>query len=289
MSKTGAKLLLLSVFAARGISFLFSKTLMLSMDPLNVLAVRFLTAFVLLAVIFFKKLLRCSRKSLQGGLILGVLYTVCMLFEMYGLRHIDSGVSALIENMAIVLVPIYLAVYRRTLPDQKTMICAVLAVTGVGFLSLTQFGQESALLGVLLAICAALTFALCIIATANVTQDADPITEGVIQIGVMGALSAILALLTGSFALPQSGQQWLMLLLLAVICSCFGFVFQPVGQKYLPADTAAVFTVINPLTASLMGILAAHEAFTPLKLIGYLLILGTLVFYNLPTGRKNGQ
>jgi drug/metabolite transporter (DMT)-like permease len=115
MSKTGAKILLTTVFIARGTSFLFSKILMESMSPMSILAIRFILAFLVLAVIFFKKLKECSKESLKGGLILGVLYTVCMTFEMYGLRQIDSGVSALIENMAIVMVPVYAAVLTKAL------------------------------------------------------------------------------------------------------------------------------------------------------------------------------
>ena len=137
MKPISAKLLLTAVFVARGTSFLFSKILMNTMSPMNILAVRFILAFLVLAVIFHKKLLACSKNSLKGGLILGVLYTVCMIFEMYGLRLIDSGVSSLIENMAIVMVPIYAAILTRTLPKKKTMLCALLAVIGVGCLSLT--------------------------------------------------------------------------------------------------------------------------------------------------------
>ena len=100
MTSFQAKLLLLSVFAARGTSFLFSKVLLLSMSPENVLAVRFLLSFAVLAVIFYKKLLRCSKSDLEGGIILGVLYTLCMFFEMHGLRTVDTGVAAFVENMA---------------------------------------------------------------------------------------------------------------------------------------------------------------------------------------------
>lgn len=111
---------------------------MASMSPMNVLAVRFLLAFVILALIFMKRLRACDKRSLRGGLILGVLYTVCMILEMYGLRLIDSGTSALIENMAIVLVPLYAAVLMRSMPKKKTMLCAVMAAAGVGFLSAAQ-------------------------------------------------------------------------------------------------------------------------------------------------------
>ena len=80
--------------------------------------------------------------------------------------------------------------------------------------------------------------------------------------------------------MPHTGNQWFMLLFLVLICSCFGFAFQPLGQKYLPAEEAAVLTVVNPLTASIMGLLIANEGLSPYKLIGYILILAALLLYN---------
>ncbi len=281
MSKTNARILLTAVFIARGTSFLFSKILMLSLPPMSILAVRFLLAFLILALVFHKKLLGCDARSLRGGLILGALYTLCMIFEMYSLRLIDSGVCALIENMAIVLVPVFAAVLSRTMPKGKTMLCALLAVAGVGFLSLTQGGNRSGGLGIVLAVLAAVNFAVCIMATEKVSQDADSIAIGIVQLGTMGLLSLIASPFMGGFALPQTGRQWLMLMMLVLICSCFGFAFQPVGQKYLAAEEAAVLTVVNPLTASLMGILIAGESVSASKIIGYVLILAALLLYNL--------
>lgn len=279
MSTAKAKLLLAAVFIARGTSFLFSKVLLREMTPLSILAVRFTLAFLVLAAVFFPRLRSCSRESLRGGLILGALYTLCMVFEMYGLRLVDTGVCSLIENMAIVLVPLYVAVLTRTLPKRKTMVCALLAVAGVAFLSLTQHGSGSGF-GILLTVLAAMTYGVCILMTERVSRGADPLTVGMIQLGIMGLLSLILSLATGSFGLPHGGTQWTMLLLLVLVCSCFGFAFQPVGQKFVPAETAAVFTVVNPLTASILGITVAGEEMSLPKLAGYLLILAALYLYN---------
>ena len=283
MNRTKAKLLLISVFVARGTSFLFSKTLMATLAPMSVLAVRFLLAFVILALVFHKKLLDCDRNSLRGGIILGVLYTVWMAFEMFGLCLIDSGVSSLIENMAIVLVPTFAAVLSRSFPQKKTMFCALLAVAGVGFLSFTQGGSASGRVGIILTIFAALTYAVCIMTTGNVSRNADPLTVGMIQLGTMGVLSFAASLLTGSFEVAQSARQWLMMLLLVLLCSCFGFAFQPLGQKFLPAEEAAVLTAVNPFTASIMGILVANESISVSKIAGYILILSALVLYNIQT------
>ena len=289
MSKGKAKLLLIFVFVARGTSFIFSKTLMQSMSPTSVLAVRFVLAFLILAAVFSKKLLQCSKSSLLGGVILGALYTVCMMFEMYGLRLIDSGVASLIENMAIVLVPVYVAVLTRTMPRRRTILCAVLAVMGVGFLSVTQKNTYGGGLGILLIILAAMTYGVCILTTEKVSHNGDPITIGIIQLGTMGMLSLLFSLLRGDFCLPQTGEQWSMMLILVLLCSCFGFAFQPVGQRYVPAETAAVFTVVNPLTASIMGIAIAGEAVTVPKLVGYVLIFAALLLYNMREGKKPEQ
>ena len=288
MSASRAKLLLVLVFIARGTSFLFSKSLMADLTPMGILAVRFLLAFLILAVVYHKKLFHCGRKELSGGLILGILYFVCMVLEMYGLRLIDSGVCALIENMAIILVPIYAAILTRTLPRGSTMLCAFLAVVGVGFLSLAQSRMAGSGLGITLAILAALTYGACIMATEKVSKDADPISIGIIQLGVMGLCSLAGALVTGTFCIPQTGKQWAMILMLVLVCSCFGFAFQPVGQKYLPAETAAVFTVINPLTASILGIAVAGETMSLSKACGYVLILTALVLYNIWNRTESG-
>ena len=281
MSRTRARLLLAAVLAARGISFLFNKELVRSMTPMSVMAVRFLMAFVILAFIFHKKLRTCDRNSLRGGVVLGILYSLVVIFDLYALRSIDSGVAALIENMAIVLVPIAAAALGRTFPKKKAMLCALLAVAGVGFLSLAQPGGSGSGFGIVLAIFAALAYTACILATERVSRHADPVSVGVIQMGTMGLVGLAASLCSGGIGMPQTGRQWVMMLILVLICSCFGFTFQPVAQKYLSAEEAAELIVINPLTASLVGILVAHESVSAPKIIGYILILSSLFLYNI--------
>ncbi|MBQ9605589.1 MAG: DMT family transporter [Lachnospiraceae bacterium] len=204
-----------------------------------------------------------------------------MAFEMYGLRLTDTGVSSLIENMAIVLVPLYVAVLTRTMPRRKTMLCAAMAVTGVGFLSLDQGRSTGGALGIILMVFAAMTYAVCILFTEKISHAFDPITIGVIQLGTMGFISLIASFFSGGVVMPQNGKQWGMMLILVLVCSCFGFAFQPLGQKYLKAENAAVLTVVNPLTASILGIIVVGESLTGIKMIGYVMILAALFFYNL--------
>ena len=79
MTQKKAEILLAAVIAARATSLLFSKIAMNGMGIFNLLAARFLMAFVLLAVVFFKRLRHIKRHTLVRGAIMGALF-----FLMHG-------------------------------------------------------------------------------------------------------------------------------------------------------------------------------------------------------------
>ena len=71
MSRRVSEILLASVIAARATSYLFSKLILQGMGIFNLMAVRFLLAFALLAVLFFPRLKRIDQRSLLGGTVMG--------------------------------------------------------------------------------------------------------------------------------------------------------------------------------------------------------------------------
>ena len=86
MTQKKAEILLAAVIAARATSLLFSKIAMNGMGIFNLLAARFLMAFVLLAVVFFKRLRHIKRHTLVRGAIMGALFfltVVCSGLSIY--------------------------------------------------------------------------------------------------------------------------------------------------------------------------------------------------------------
>ena len=71
LNQQKSELLLAAVILARSTSFVLSKTAMNSLTPFNLLAVRFLTAFAFLAILFGKKLVRIQKTELKYGFLLG--------------------------------------------------------------------------------------------------------------------------------------------------------------------------------------------------------------------------
>ena len=101
MTQKKAEILLAAVIAARATSLLFSKIAMNGMGIFNLLAARFLMAFVLLAVVFFKRLRHIKRHTLVRGAIMGALFFLMLSTELTGLKSTPSSTVSLLENTAI--------------------------------------------------------------------------------------------------------------------------------------------------------------------------------------------
>ena len=93
MTQKKAEILLATVIAARATSLLFSKIAMNGMGIFNLLAARFLMAFVLLAVVFFKRLRHIKRHTLVRGAIMGGLFFLMLSTELTGLKSYPAGLT----------------------------------------------------------------------------------------------------------------------------------------------------------------------------------------------------
>ena len=86
-SRRTSELLLAGVIIARATGYLFSKLGMTGLGIFNLLALRFLIAFVLLGAVFARRLFQIDRRSLRAGLIMGAMYFLVMTAELNGLKH----------------------------------------------------------------------------------------------------------------------------------------------------------------------------------------------------------
>lgn len=279
VSRRNAELLLAAVIFARSTSLLFAKIGLGSISPLNLLAVRFLLAFAVLAVIFWKTLRTTTAADVLHGLALGGTFFAVMALETFALRETNASTVSFLENTAIVLVPLFEAALHRRAPGRKELLCAAITLLGVGFLTLRS-GLSGFGLGEGLCMIEACLYAVAIMLTAKLSQKGDPLLLGIFQIGFMGLFSAVGSALFESPRLPQSGVEWGVILALALVCSCFGFTFQPVAQRYTTAERAAQFCAINPLSVAVLSVVFLHERMDARTLLGAALILTGIFLHN---------
>ena len=272
-----AEILFASVTVARSTSFVFAKIGLASFGVFSLLGIRFLIAFLILAVIFHRRMLQIDGKTFLLGTAMGVMLFAVMSAEFAALTTVSASETSLIENMAIIFIPLFEAFLLRRRPGRISMVCAAVAFIGVIFLTLKDGFGFALSTGEIFCFAAALAFSFSLILNQRCTQKADPLLLGIVQVGVMGVLAQICAFLFEMPFLPDTGTDWFIVLYLAVVCTCFGFTFQPLAQKYMTSERAGLLSALNPLCAAVFSMIFLKENLGVFGFIGAFLILAAIM------------
>ncbi len=132
------------------------------------------------------------------------------------------------------------------------------------------------------ALLTAVFYALYIIATGAFAKNADSLSLGILQMGMVGVLSFAAAWLQGGITVPTQALTNLSLLFQILICSCFGFAFQPVAQRYISSEEAGLYCALTPLFGAVLGTLVFHETLSPAGFLGAMYILIGMLWVNWP-------
>lgn len=275
MTHLQASLLMVAVIAARSIAYVFSKTLLGEVGPFDLMFLRFTCAFVILAVLFRKRLRAADRAAIARGAGLGVLLAALMVLEMYALRTSDTLVVSFLENSAVVFVPLMAAVLFKVRLNAPTIACAGVALCGIALL--TVAGGASIGTGDAYALAAAMLYSLFIVLSGRFAQKSDPFVLGISQMGAGAVVCLITTCAFDTPQLPATPMGWGCLATLVLVCSVFGFAFQPVAQQHISEIQAGMTCALNPAFASIIGVLVLGESLSPTGIAGAALVLAALV------------
>ncbi|MCA9864366.1 MAG: EamA family transporter, partial [Thermomicrobiales bacterium] len=90
-----------------------------------------------------------------------------------------------------------------------------------------------------------------------------------------------------SFDQPLTG--WLLVIYLGVVPSALAYVMFQRGLRYLPASTASILTLAEPLTAAVLAWVLFSEALSPVGIAGGALLLASIVLLTRrPPGGRPG-
>lgn len=280
MSRQHAELLVLTALLLRSSSFLFNKLGVSEMAPLTLLALRFLLAFLPMLFIFHKRLKKTNRRTLLHGMLLGLVCFSMMFLELLGLKTISSSTSCFLESTAIVIIPLCSIFTTRKHPNISALICALIAMIGIGLLTLKN-GTLTLGQGEWLTLLAAIFLALTILLTDRFAKEDDTIVLGILQNGFTGVFALPLAFIFEQPALPSTPRLWLVLLALVIFCTILGFTLQPVAQRYTTADRVGLFCAIPPIFIMLLDTILMKTSLSLTGLIGAALIILSIMLSKL--------
>jgi drug/metabolite transporter (DMT)-like permease len=273
---------LLLVAAAWGSSFPLTKVLLGSMSALNFLAVRFVLAALVMAVMFFPALLRLSRRAVVRGAWLGLAYGVAQIVQTIGLQYTPASVSGFITGMYVVCTPLFAAVLLRTRIGPMTWVAVGIAVTGLGILTLSGFSVGY---GEALTLVAAMVYALHIVGLGAWSSPADAIGMSILQCCVIAVVCTVAAL-PGGIVLPQRASDWVSVVYMALFAGAAALLGQTWAQAHLPPTRSAIIMSMEPVFAAFFAVLFGNESLTNRMLVGGGLVLTAMLIVELVPRRK---
>lgn len=266
-----ADLMMLVVTMLWGSSYLFIKIGLHTIQDFNLIALRFSIAFIFAGAVFYKRLKHVDVKTVQYGALLGFLIFLALSVVTLGINYTTISNTGFIFSLTVVFVPLLLAIFFKKIPDAKVVVGIILAVIGIGFLTLND--GISLNKGDILITVGALFYALHIIVTGKVAKHVDSINLGVIQLGFAGVFGFIVSFIFETPKFPSTTEAWGAILALGILCSAIGFIGQTIAQKYTtPTRTGLIFS-LEPVFAALFAFIFVSEVLSAKGYFGAALIL----------------
>lgn len=274
--RTEAEFFMLLVAAIWGITFVLVKDALATIGPFLFLGIRFILAFLVLALLSYKNMKKIKDSTLAAGCLLGFFLFIGYVFQTVGLQYTTSSNAGFITGVSVVLVPIMVAIKVRKFPSWQTSLTVVLAAIGLFLLSVPA-GKITLGYGDFLILICAFGFALHIVFVDHYSHRHNAVAITGIQILFVGALCLIIGLLNEPWPQHFSTLTIAAIIITSVFATSMAFLLQNYLQKFSTPTRFAVVLTSEPVFAALAGYLWADEMLSRRAYLGACLILLAMV------------
>jgi drug/metabolite transporter (DMT)-like permease len=257
MTHKQANLLLATVSMGWGTSYIFMKLSVDTISPFTIVALRFGIAFIVMMAIFCKKMIRIDAKTLKYSAIVGALLCGIFIALLYGMKDTTASSAGFLTSTTVILVPILQTFITRKLPQKKIIYGVMIVSFGLALLTIKDDFTFAS--GSIYCLVAAFLYAVHIIVTSRFTQEVDALQLGIYQLGFTFLYATIGTFVFETPVLPQEAVHWFSILGLALICSAYGFVMQPIAQKYTTPESTGFLFSLEPIFAAIFAFIFLHE------------------------------
>jgi drug/metabolite transporter, DME family len=223
--------------------------------------------------------LRPSGHDVWRWLALGACMAAFQATYFTAVTHAGIAVTALV---AICSAPLLIAALAPALLGERLtrrLIAALaLGVAGTALVVAAPVAGATAprpVSGVMLALGAGLAYALYVVIAKSAVARTSPLVVSAVTFAVAAVLMAPVLLTPG--ALNQLARGWPGLLYLGAVTTAGAYALYTVGLRTVSASAAGVASLLEPLTATLLGVLLFGERFGLAGWVGAILLLVALV------------
>lgn len=236
-----------------------------------------------LFLLIFTKLrgIKLSKKNIRSnilpliisGSLMGINWM--MLFESY--NYTSVAISTLCYYMAPVFIIIASPFVLKEKLTVKKCICSIFAIIGMVFISgvLNGSASSASFTGIFLGLTAAILYAAIILINKKLSN-ITPYESTIVQLTFAAIVMLPYALITTDFSAIDTGALSIgLLIIVGIIHTGIAYVLYFGSISHLKAQTAAMFSYIDPILAVLLSAILLNESMDIYSIIGALLILSS--------------
>ena len=251
----------------------------------ELLAWRFLIAAALLAIVAGgpSAVRREARRGLPLLVLAGGGQAAIGGLSLGALRYIPAATMIFLFYTFPAWVTVLSALRGKEPLTGRRLIALVLSLAGIAVMvGLPGTGTSGAATpGVLLALAGALLYALYIPMINHLGRELSPALTAAYATAGAWMILTIAAAISGGFAV-QPASVWLMIAVLAVLCTVIAFTFFLRGLAVLGPVRTAIVSTVEPFWGALLGSLVLAQPLTARTLMGGVLVAAAVVILHLP-------
>ena len=218
---------------------------------------------------------------LLGGSVLGLNWVA--LFEAY--RQLNVSLATLIYYVGPILVLLFSPVLFREKLNSRKITSVVLVAVGLVCISGSIALRGMSMRGLLTAVVSALFYAAVIIFNKRITHTGGMQTAA-LELDIAFVIVLIYMMLTVGPPHPAvSDIPWIAVI--GLVNTGLAYLLYFSGLQKLPAQSAALISYVDPVSALVFSALFLHETMTPVQILGAVLIIGGAVFGELKSRNQN--
>lgn len=240
----------------------------------NMLFWRFFTASVIMLVVllFSQKNQKIDISgALKSFLYGGLFYNVSAIIYFFASKYIGTGLAMVIffTYPALVMVINWLLYKKR---PAKAYFAAV-AVIMVGLVLLADYNALAVnAVGIVLGVISAAAYAAYIVFSKKI--DLSPGVSTLMVSAGCATACLFLAVADGSLFVPATGELWINILAISVICTVVPILVFLEALKSISSEKASILSVLEPVFVVLVGIVLLGELVSWIQIFGVAIVLG---------------
>lgn len=270
------KMALLGASLLWGGSFLVLKNSLDVFGPHSVLTIRFTIGFLLLSICFLPRWKMVQKEYIKTGAVLGILLFLAYSLQTVGITDTTPGKNAFLTVVYVVIVPFLYWITDRKKPKTYQFMAAMLALVGIGFVSLSE--GLSIGYGDSLTLISGFFYGAHMIALAKLVKDKDPVLVTIIQFGFVAVFSAIVTLFTEQMPSSLEGPIIYELLYLSVFATAVCLLLQTVGQKHTDPTSASLLLSLESVFGVILSVMFSSEEVSLRVFIGFVIIFLAVIW-----------